>query len=74
MTSDEFKSDLNSLPGALVVDVVGSGTLVATVVSTSFVGQDEAARQAAVWSLLRNRHESRQLQNIEFIFTSAPGE
>ena len=54
--------------------VVGNGTLIATVVSGSFEGQGEAARQTAVWDLLRKRHEWHQLSNIEFIFTNAPGE
>jgi acid stress-induced BolA-like protein IbaG/YrbA len=74
MTRDELETDLRTLPDFREVEVVGDGTLIATVVSGSFEGQDEAVRQDAVWSLLRNRHESHQLQNVEFIFTKAPGE
>jgi stress-induced morphogen len=76
MTRDELETDLRALPDVREVSVVGNGTLIATVVSGSFAGQDEAQRQAAVWSLLRDRHrdEPHRLQNVEFIFTNAPGE
>lgn len=76
MTRDELEADLKTLPDVKEVSVVGNGTLIATVVSGSFVGQDEAQRQARVWSLLRDRHrnEPHRLQNVEFIFTNAPGE
>jgi acid stress-induced BolA-like protein IbaG/YrbA len=74
MTPKELEADLRTLPDVRDVQVVGNGTLIATVVSGSFKGQDEAVRQRAVWTILRERHESRQLQNVEFIFTNAPGE
>ncbi len=76
MTRDELETDLRALPDVREVSVVGNGTLIATVVSGSFAGQDEAQRQATVWSLLRDRHrdEPQRLQNIEFIFTNAPDE
>jgi acid stress-induced BolA-like protein IbaG/YrbA len=74
MTKDELESDLKDLPDVREVSVVGNGTLIATVVSGSFSGQNEAERQEAVWKLLQNRRESQQLQNVEFIFTNAPGE
>ncbi len=76
MTRDELESDLKALPDVREVSVVGNGTLVATVVSGSFAGQDEAKRQATVWALLRDRHRDAPhlLQNVEFIFTNAPGE
>lgn len=74
MTSDELETDLKTLPDVRDVKVVGNGTLIATVVSGSFVGQNEAARQASVWNILLSRHEWHQLSNVEFIFTSAPGE
>ena len=74
MASDELETDLKTLPDVREVNVVGDGTLIATVVSGSFVGQSAAARQASVWDLLRSRHEWHQLSNVEFIFTSAPGE
>jgi acid stress-induced BolA-like protein IbaG/YrbA len=74
MTRDELEADLRMLPDLRQLEVVGNGTLVATVVSGSFEGQDEAVRQRTVWGLLRGRHESQQLQNVEFIFTRAPGD
>jgi len=74
MTRDELEADLRTLPDLRQLEVVGNGTLVATVVSGSFEGQDEAVRQRTVWGLLRGRHESQQLQNVEFIFTKAPGD
>ena len=74
MTRDELEADLKTLPDLRRVEVVGNGTLVATVVSGSFEGQDEAVRQKTVWALLLGRHDSRQLQNVEFIFTKAPGD
>jgi len=74
MTRDELEADLKTLPDLREVEVVGNGTLVATVVSGSFEGQDEAVRQKTVWALLLGRHDSDQLQNVEFIFTKAPGD
>jgi hypothetical protein len=76
VTRDELETDLRALPDVREVSVVEEGTLIATVVSGAFVGQDEAQRQAAVWSLLRDRHRDSPLllQNIEFIFTNAPDE
>jgi acid stress-induced BolA-like protein IbaG/YrbA len=74
MTRDELETDLKTLPDVRDVKVVGNGTLIATVISGSFAGQSEAARQDSVWSLLSSRHEWDQLSNVEFIFTSAPGE
>ncbi|MGH7440225.1 MAG: hypothetical protein ACRENE_31420 [Polyangiaceae bacterium] len=74
MTREELEADLRTLPDLRRLEIVGNGTLVATVVSGSFEGQDEAVRQRAVWGLLRDRHASQQLQNVEFIFTRAPGD
>ena len=76
MTRDELEADLRALPDVREVSIVGNGTLIGTVVSGSFAGQDEAERQATVWQLLRDRHrdEPHRLQNVEFIFTNAPGE
>jgi acid stress-induced BolA-like protein IbaG/YrbA len=74
MTRDELEADLRTLPDVREVQIVGNGNLVATVVSGSFEGQDEAVRQKTVWSILRGRHHAHQLQNVEFIFTSAPGD
>jgi acid stress-induced BolA-like protein IbaG/YrbA len=74
MTRDELEADLRTLPDLRKLEVVGNGTLIATVISGSFEGQDEAVRQRTVWSLLRGRHGSHQLHNVEFIFTRAPGD
>lgn len=74
LTRDELETDLKQLPSVQSVEVIGNGTLIATVVSGSFAGVDEAERQATVWRLLRSRHDASQLQNVEFIFTNAPGE
>jgi len=64
MTRDELEADLRTLPDLRQLEVVGNGTLVATVVSGSFEGQDEAVRQRTVWGLLRGRHESQQPQSV----------
>jgi|CZKU01.1.fsa_nt_gi hypothetical protein len=69
MTRDELEADLTTLPDVRKVEIVGNGTLVATV-----VGQDEAVRQRTAWALLLGRHVSHHLQNVEFIFTKAPGD
>ncbi len=74
MTRDELEADLRTLPDVVDVKVVGNGTLIATVVSGSFEGKDEAVRQNAVWSLLRKRHDGSQLRNVEFVFTNAPSD
>lgn len=74
MTRDELEADLRTLPDVREIEVVGNGTLVATVISGSFEGQDEAVRQRTVWDLLRGRHPSHQIQNVEFVFTRAPGD
>lgn len=74
MTRDELEANLKTLPDLRKVEVVGNGTLVATVVSGSFEGQDEAVRQKTVWDLLLGRHDSGQIQNVEFIFTKAPND
>lgn len=74
VTREELEADLRQLPDVLELSVTGNGTLVATVVSGSFEGQDEAVRQATVWGLLRQRHDPNQLRNVEFIFTNAPGD
>ncbi|MGH7269920.1 MAG: hypothetical protein ACREJ3_05765 [Polyangiaceae bacterium] len=74
MTREELEADLRTLPDLKRLDIVGNGTLIATVVSGSFEGQDEAVRQSRVWGLLLDRHGSRQIQNVEFIFTDAPGD
>jgi hypothetical protein len=74
MTRDELEADLRTLPDVRDVSVLGNGTLIATVVSGSFEGEDEAVRQATVWGLLQGRHDLHQLRNVEFIFTNAPGD
>jgi hypothetical protein len=74
VTPTELEQDLREIPDVRDVSVVGNGTLIATVVSGSFAGQNEAVRQATVWRLLRGRYDAEQLQNVEFVFTNAPGE
>jgi hypothetical protein len=74
VTREQLEHDLRSLPDVREVRVMGNGTLIATVVSGSFDGRDEAERQAAVWTLLRRAHSDVDLQNIEFIFTNAPND
>lgn len=74
VTREQLEADLRTLPDVRDVTVVGNGTLIATVVSGAFDGQDEAERQAAVWGLLRQQYPAHELQNIEFIFTNAPGD
>jgi stress-induced morphogen len=74
VTREELEADLRLLPDVTDVQIAGNLALTATVVSRSFEGQDDAARQAAVWSLLRERHEPHHLLNVEHIFTKAPGE
>ena len=62
------------MPDVDEVTVVGDESLVATVVSGSFRGQNEAQRQETVWGYVRKELGSGALQNIEFIFTNTPEE
>jgi acid stress-induced BolA-like protein IbaG/YrbA len=62
------------MPNVEEVRVVGDRKLIATIVSGSFRHQNEAERQEAVWSFIRSRLGSDELQNVEFIFTNTPEE
>lgn len=73
-TRTVLEQALAAMPNVDASTVVGDGTLVATVVSASFRGQDEAQRQEVVWSYLRGKLGPDGLQNIEFIFTNTPEE
>ena len=73
-TRAELEQALTTMPDIDEAVVVGEQTLIATVVSGSFRDQNEAQRQERVWRHLRAQLGSDALQNIEFIFTNAPGE
>lgn len=75
LEAERLKEILEGYPdGAESVDVVGKGSLVATIVSESFRAQDEAIRQRHVWAYLQAQLGDGDLRRIEFIFTNAPGE
>lgn len=61
---------------SVTVETVKPGSrLMAMVVSNSFAGQNEAERQARVWSYVCSQIPSEDdLRNIEFIFTNTPNE
>lgn len=73
-TKAELEEALRTFPGSPEVTVVGNGTLVATIVSASFAGEDEGERQARVWDHLAAHLGESKMQNVEFIFTNAPGD
>ncbi|MGK4006251.1 hypothetical protein WMF31_26770 [Sorangium sp. So ce1036] len=73
-TRAELEQALTTMPNVDEANVVGEQSLIATVVSGSFRGQNEAQRQETVWSYLRQQLGSGALQNIEFIFTNTPEE
>lgn len=57
------------------IDVHGSvGSVIATVVSGSFSGMDEAERQKRVWDVLRSNLSDEERLAVEFVFTIAPEE
>ncbi len=57
------------------IDVQGStGSIIATVVSGSFTGMDEAERQKQVWGALRSNLSDEESLAVEFVFTIAPEE
>jgi acid stress-induced BolA-like protein IbaG/YrbA len=75
LTNERLKTALRKYPGGIdVVEVVGQPQLVATVISGSFEGQDEAVRQESVWAHLEKELSEDELQQIEFIFTDTPAE
>jgi acid stress-induced BolA-like protein IbaG/YrbA len=57
------------------IQIHGLGrTIMATVVSGSFSGMDEAERQRMVWEALRENLDEQERAAVEFVFTIAPGE
>jgi acid stress-induced BolA-like protein IbaG/YrbA len=73
-TRAQLEQALTTMPHADSATVVGDQSLIATVVSGSFRGQNEAQRQETVWSYLRQQLGADALQNVEFIFTNTPEE
>lgn len=73
-TRAQLQQTLATMPNVDKVSVVGEQSLVATVVSGAFRGQNEAERQEAVWAHVRQQLGSEGLRNIEFIFTNTPEE
>lgn len=73
-TRAQLEQALTTMPHVDVATVVGDQSLIATVVSGSFRGQNEAQRQETVWSYLRQQLGADALQNVEFIFTNTPEE
>lgn len=71
---EQLERALTSMPNVGDVSVVGEWSLIATVVSESFRGQNEAQRQEAIWNYLRSQLGEGALQNIEFILTNTPEE
>lgn len=57
------------------IDVQGvDHSVIATIVSGSFEGMDEAERQSMVWNALLKQLDDRERGAVEFVFTIAPGE
>ncbi|MCA9643931.1 MAG: hypothetical protein H6718_16155 [Polyangiaceae bacterium] len=57
------------------IDVHGiDRSIIATVVSGSFSGMDEAERQKMVWHALRQSLNDQERLAVEFVFTVAPDE
>lgn len=73
-TRAELEQTLAKMPNVIDAKVVGEQSLIATVVSGTFNNQNEAQRQASVWSYLRQQLGEGALQNIEFILTNTPEE
>ena len=73
-TREQLKEVLQTMPHVEEASVIGTWKLIATVVSEDFRGQNEAERQKAVLSFLRERLGSDEVDNIEFIFANTPEE
>lgn len=73
-TRDQLQRALERFDSSATVSVEGGITLLATVISSSFEGLNEALRQQLVWRHLRAEFDAdeRALANIEFVFTNAP--
>jgi acid stress-induced BolA-like protein IbaG/YrbA len=76
MTKEQLQESLEKLPDVEKVSVIEDRRrLIATVVSGAFRDQNEAVRQASVYSHLYRRFGSDdELAIIEFIFTNTPEE
>lgn len=70
---EKLKTILQAFPEAREVRV-DERALVATLVSSSFAGVDEAERQEQVWRHLRENLSADELRSVEFVLTDAPGE
>lgn len=73
---DKLSDVLNNLQlEDLEVDVRDdAGSFFATVISRSFVGMNEAARQELIWEALRGALSDEEQAGVEFVFTLAPNE
>lgn len=72
---DRVRAVLESLPldhSEIYVVPVESGRLIATVVSESFDGMDEAERQEYVWNALLRETKPPERDQVEFVFTVSP--
>lgn len=49
-------------------------SIIATILSRSFSGMDEAERQKMVWRALRQNLDDHERVAVEFVFTVAPDE
>lgn len=65
---------LEAFPGALHVEVSEGPRFVAMVLADRFEGQNEAQRQAAIWTHLWTKFSDDELRQLEFIFTDTPTE
>jgi|GEM_PF-4029586 len=71
---DKVVEALQMLDPAAKIDVQGTGTVVATMVSGSFAGVDEAERQKRVWDSLQGTLTVAERLAVEFVFTVTPDE
>lgn len=69
----KLEEALKEYPDAESVEISEDGKL-ATILSESFEGVDEAIRQEKVWEYLRGKLSEDELYSIEFVFTDTPKE
>jgi hypothetical protein len=76
MTKQELERSLRDFPGidTNAVVIAGDARFVAQIRVPSFAGVDEADRQAQVYDFLRQRFPVGELQDIEYIIITAPGD
>ena len=74
LSPERLKELLDDFPDARSVEVRRDRGVIAKVVSGTFTNRDEAERQADVWRYLQERLPDSDMDQIEFIFTDAPGE